>query len=103
MKKLKNKLITLRQNNNDYFLELLVLEHEKERQIKIIFNNYKYISYDKILKLTYEYNDIQYGFFTTKKRIEARKRIEELNSAKQDFMKSLNICEDIKRHIYSFL
>ena len=106
MKKLKNKLITLRQNTCHYFIVLINIVHEKENQFRMIYKdniyNIKY-EFDQIIEITNDYANIQYNFLKDKKKIETRNRINEINLAKQDFMKSLNICEDIKRHIYSFL
>ena len=107
MKKLKNKLITLRQNTGHYFIVLINIVHEKENQFKSIVDknhgyNVKY-EFDQIMEITHDYANIQYKFLKDKKKIENRNKINELNTAKQDFMISLHICEDVKRHIYSFL
>ena len=44
-----------------------------------------------------------YKFFKDIENKKTRKRIDDLNNAKSKFMISLNICDDIKKHIYSFM
>jgi len=65
---------------------------EKEKIIKINLQDYSNTS----MNLTII-------FIKENKKIETKKRIEEINITKNSFMKSLNVCEDVKRHIYSFL
>ena len=49
------------------------------------------------------YVNTAHGFINKKRKMENRKRIQDVSSAKRDFMNSLNVCEDVKRYIYSFL
>ena len=67
----------------------------------------EYVFTDKYLD---EWNDIKADrellierFFKGKTRIERRNRIIKMNTAKRLFMFHLGVCEDVKRHIYSFL
>ena len=50
-----------------------------------------------------EYNIDLHRFIKGKKKIETRERLDKLNEAKSDFMASVNVCEDVKHHIFSFL
>ena len=54
-------------------------------------------------KLITYHNLLIYKFLKDKKKMNTQKRIDELNKAKSKFMHSLNICDDIKRHIYLFM
>ena len=49
------------------------------------------------------YANTVHSFLNKRRKMENRKRIQETNLAKRDFIKSLNVCEDVKRYIYSFL
>ena len=54
-------------------------------------------------KLITDHNLIIYKFLRDKKKMKTQKIIDELNKTKSEFMHSLNVCDDIKRHIYSFM
>ena len=53
-------------------------------------------------KLITDHNLLIYKFLKDKKKMNTQ-RIDELNKAKSKFMHSLNVCDDIEKHIYSFM
>ena len=65
---------------------------EKEKLIKMNLQDYSNIFINSTIH-----------FIRENKKIETKKRIEEMNISKNNVMNSLNVCEDVKRHIYSFL
>ena len=87
----------------DYYLNIFWTIDKKETEIKITFNDFSNSLFKQSINMMYEYNLIICKAKEDKRKIETKKKIEEMNTAKQDFMKSLNVCEDVKRHIYSFL
>ena len=91
---MKIKRMSLLTNRNiiDRNFGLFKILDEKEKIIKINLQDYSNTS----MNLTII-------FIKENKKIETKKRIEEINITKNSFMKSLNVCEDVKRNIYSFL
>ena len=99
------KFYLQKSNDKDYSVRKDIKDviGEKEWINMITFSNYTTFYHFNMLNIMVGHNLILHRFFKGKKKIETRNKINEINLAKQDFMKSLNICEDIKRHIYSFL
>ena len=87
----------------DYYLNIFRTIDKKETEIKITFNDFSNSLFKQSINMMYEYNLIICKAEEDKRKIETKKKIEEMNTAKQDFMKSLNVCEDVKRHIYLFM
>ena len=76
------------------------LNHEHTLENNDVFSNFLIRNFCALLV---DYETLIKRFFRGKKKFETKKRIEEMNISKNNFMKSLNVCKDIKRHIYSFL
>ena len=55
--------------------------------------------HEMLYKITIDHNMILYRFLMDMKKIETRAR----NKALQAFMNHINVCEDIKNKIYSYL
>ena len=97
-----NKTYAINVNNN---VDIFKTIGEKD---KILYDRYNWCwpmhkLYFEMLNNFAEYNMDIHRFMEGKKKIETRERLGKLNSAKLDFMQSLNVCGDIERYIYSFL
>ena len=99
--KIMNKKYSITPLNNGYLYFVIRAKDYFEHDIFSCVDEFILKFY--YLNNFYYYNLTLHQFLKEKRKIEARERIKELNEAKSDFMASLRVCSDVKRHIFSFL